>query len=145
MKRVNIVFFILFILITQSCDRNIENEIMLSDNEFHTVNIFVNYVLKEKEYPDAFSNVYVYLKKNNHDFINYDYIHEGVFSNDGDSILPDKSLIVPNSGMIAFNLDNSEVNNEFMIMVKSKETNMYSLTYFDKYRKGTSLKASFKN
>ena len=93
---------------------------------------------------DDFMLYNIFFEKKSENFIYWDYNGDGVFSNGKGFITPNKSLIVDSNGMATFELNDDEIKKDFMILVESNNTKIYTLTYFDKYEKGVSLKAIFR-
>ncbi|CAK7036432.1 MAG TPA: hypothetical protein DEP71_01245 [Porphyromonadaceae bacterium] len=140
-----IVFTLLFVIIAVSgCDKNERDHLINTEEEIPKIKVSVHYVLNEKEFPDTYSGVYIFFEKKSENFIYWDYNGDGVFSNGKGFITPNKSLIVDSNGMATFELNDDEIKKDFMILVESNNTKIYTLTYFDKYEKGVSLKAIFR-
>lgn len=138
-------FFILTFIFLGGCE-SAENNTIISENlNNRIVNVSVYYISKGKETPDSFSKVYVYFNRKYDDFIDHEYsnMKSGIFSDSVKSIVPNKSLIVNEIGRGTIHLSDDEAKKDFFIIVQSKKTQLYTLTFFDIHEYGTSLKVIF--
>lgn len=135
-----LLFFSSLCMLFLSCEKT-DDEIKNREIEFK-VSVF--YSIDEEEKIDVGSQVFVYYNKNKPDLFDFEYLGNGVFSNDSTKIMPDLKLFVKENGFVMINTEYIK-SHDFLIMAESNYFKGRLIdTYLNKFKQGMSLVFIFK-